>query len=397
MKTGILCILLVLALITGIVAVACETSEEPIKIGALHALTGPMATDESASRDAIKMALDEVNYEAGGREIQLIVEDWAMDPAVCLSKTKKLVEMDDVDIIIGPFSSSAGLAIRDYIHENEILWIPYLCTSPSFIEDSYTKYCFRASYNSGTQLSAVSAYLAYETRGWRKAACIALDYKPGHDEVEGFKEVFEALGGEVVQEIYTPLDATDYGPYVTRIDADDVDFLWSFHYSTYALSLFTALDEYGITGGLPVLVACNTFYPHLLSQLGDSALGIESVSNYITDLDTPENKRFVQALQDNYGAEANDFSEHAYVAARMAILAIEAVDGDVGDVDGMIEALEQAEFEAPRGPIEFEKHTPVQNMYHTVVEKVGDGFKATLTGTYTGIGPYWLPPGVEPE
>jgi len=66
-------------------------------------------------------------------------------------------------------------------------------------------------------------------------------------------------------------------------------------------------------------------------------------------------------------------------------------------VDGMIEALEQAEFEAPRGPIEFEKHTPVQNMYHTVVEKVGDGFKATLTGTYTGIGPYWLPPGVEPD
>ena len=394
MKTKLLLTLVMVALLGSLVSSACST-EGPIKIGALLALTGPMATDESASRDAIKMALDEVDYEVAGQEIQLIVEDWAMDPAVCLSKTKKLIEMDDVDIIIGPFSSSGGLAIRDYINENERLWIPYLCTSSAFIEDSYTRYFFRASYNSGRQLTSVGAYIAYETKGWRKAACIALDYQPGHDELEGFKEVFEALGGEVVQEIYTPMSALDYGPYVTQINVDDVDFLWSFHYAGYALSLFTALEEYGIKDQLPVFVSCNTFYPSLLAQTGDTALGIESVSNYITYLDTAENNRFVQELEDNYQAEATDFSEHAYVAAKMAILAIEGVDGDVDDVDGMIETLEQAEFEAPRGPIKFEVHSPVQNMYHTVVERVEGELQTTLIGTYTDIGPYWLPPGIE--
>ena len=103
----------------------------------------------------------------------------------------------------------------------------------------------------------------------------------------------------------------------------------------------------------------------------------------------------MQALWDNYELQASIPAEHGYVAAVMAIKAIEAVDGDVDDVDGMIEALENLELTAPRGPITFEKHSPIQTIYHRVVEDVDGLLQNTVIGNYTDVGPYWEPPELE--
>lgn len=393
MKTKLLFIFVVVALIGSLISAACCPEAKPsIKIGVLLDLTGLMATGETESLHGIELALDEVNYEVAGREIQLIVEDYAGDPALCLTKVKKLREMDGVDLIIGPYLTSAGLAIRDYIHENKLLTIFHICSSPAFIEEEASPYIFRSSYNSANQGTAVGAYIAYEVKGYRKAVCMALDYTAGYDEVAGFKEVFEGLGGEVIQEIYTPMGTLDYGTEVLKIDVDNADFVWSFHYAGDAIRLVQALDDYGIKAMLPMFVTAATVEFSWLAPMGDSALGIESVSHYSEALNTTENMRFAQAIWDEYQEDATLMSEHGYVAARMAILALQEVDGDVEDVDGLIEALENLEFEAPRGPIKFELHSPVHNVYYRVVERVNGELQNTVIDTYPDIGPYWLPP-----
>lgn len=367
-------------------------TEATIKIGVLAALTGSMATSESQAVDAIKLAFDEVDYQVSGREVELIVEDYANDPALCLTKVQKLREVDNVDMIIGPYLTSAGLAIRGYIHDNEIPWISHICSSPAFIEEPiYTPYFFRSSYNSGHQGTAVGAYIAYE-KGYRNAVCMYMQYAAGEDEFQGFKDVFEGLGGTVIQVIPTTIGTQDYGTYVTKIDVDNADFVWSFHYAGDAILLVKALDDYGIKDKVPMFFSEATCSSPWLAQMGDSALEIESVSHYTEALNTTGNTQFVQALWDNYQVKAALPSEHAYVAARMAILAVEAVNGDVENVDEMIAFLENLEFEAPRGPIRFESHSPVQNVYHMVVERVNGELQNTVIETYTEIGPYWLPP-----
>lgn len=392
MKAKLALISLVIVLLVSFVSAACAGPQESIKIGVLTALTGPMATSESQAVKAIELAFNETDYQVAGRQIELIVEDYANDPALCLTKVQKLVEVDNVDVIIGPYLTSAGLAIRDYIHENRILWISHICSSPTFIEEPfYTPYFFRSSYNSGHQGTAVGAYIAYAVKGYRSAVCMAMDYKAGRDEVAGFKEVFEGLGGTVIQEIYTPIETQDYGPYMAMIDVDNADFVWSWHYAGDAIRLVKALDEYGIKDQLPLFFSEATCASPWLAQMGDSALGIESVSHYTEALNTTENRQFVQALWDNYQVKATLPSEHAYVAARMAILAIEAVNGDVEDVEGMITFLKDLEFVAPRGPIKFESHSPVQNVYHLVVERVNGELQNTVLETYPEIRPYWLP------
>ncbi len=397
MKTRLAVILVLGALVAGLLLAGCAAEEEAgglIKIGVLPALTGSLATNEEQAVHGIKLALEEVNYEVAGRKIELLVEDVGEDPALCLTKVKKLKELNNVDLLLGPCVTSSGLAIRDYIHENEIVTTAWFCSSPSFLEESYSRYFFRSSHNSGHQPTGHSAYIPYTVNGYRKAVCTALDYQAGHDEVEGFKEIFEGLGGEVIQEIYMPIGTADYGPYMAMINVDNADFVWSFHWGDDAVRFVKALDEYGIKDQVGLFFTGGaTVEPPDLWAEGDSALGIEDASHYSAVLDTPENTRFVQAIRDKYQEDVTIYTEHGYVAAKMAILALEEVEGDVEDVAGMIEALENLEFEAPRGPIKFEGlHSPIQNIYHRVVEKVDGKLQNTVIGTYANVGPYWMPP-----
>lgn len=388
MKERLLSVLVILALASGLVSAACGTTEkEPIKIGVLAALTGPFNTQESEAVKGMELAFEEVDYTVADREIELLVEDVGADPGLCLSKLRKLREQDNVDLIIGPAPSYLVEPIRNYIHENELPTISHMGPIPSMIEDLYTEYFFRSSYNY-KQENALAAYVAYE-KGYRKAVAVFMDIDDGEGNWEPFKDVFEALGGEVVLEIPTPMDCPDYGPYVTQIELDRADFVWSFHVGGDAIRFVTALDDYGIT--LPVFCSAATVSEGWLVAIGDAALGIESVTNYSPVLDTPENERFVQALWDAYQQQATVPTEYAYVAARMAIMALEEVEGNAEDVDGLIETLENLEFEAPRGPVKFESHSPVQNLYLRVVEKIDGKLQNTVVQTFPDIGPVWLP------
>jgi len=396
MKSRLLLVLVIAALLLSLVAAACTTEEEaegPIKIGALLGLTGFISSDEHHVRNGIELAFDEVDYEIAGREVKLIIEDIGSDTAICLEKVKKLNEMDNVNLVLGPYLSSHALAIRDYIHDNELITISHLAATEKLVtEEAYSDYFFRTAHCSGYQPAAVAAYIAYYDKGYRKAVAFAPDYVYGWDEVAGFKRVFEGLGGEVIMETYTPLGNADFGPYMATIDVENADFITTCLFAEDSVLFIKALEDYGILDKLPVFCheCCVVEYPQLAAQ-GDSAIGIEDACHYSPVLDTPENNRFKQAIWDKFQEEANFYTESGYTAAKAAILAIEAVDGNIEDTEAMIEALENLEFEAPRGPLRFELHSPVQNVYHRIVEKVDGKLQNTVLATYPDIGPLWGP------
>jgi len=397
MKVSLPLMLALAALAATLVLVGCQSTQEagpPIRIGVLASLTGSLATNEEGAVHGMELAFSEVNNEVAGRTVQLIVEDAGLDPGLCLTKVQKLYEMDHVDLVLGPCLSSQGLAIRDYIDRNKLITISHFCSSPAFLEESASRYFFRSSHNSGRQPTGHSAYIPYAVKGYRTAACVALDYKAGHDEMDGFKQVFEGLGGNVTQEIYAPIGTADYGPYVARIDLENADFVWSFLWGDDAVRFVKALDQYGIKQRVALFfTGAATVEPPDLWAEGDSALGIEDASHYSPALNTPANNAFVQAIRDRYHEEPTIYTEHGYVAARMAILALQKVNGNTSDPEAPVAALEGLNFEAPRGPIKFDQgHSPTQNVYHRVVEKVDGKLQNTVIGVYNDIGPYWLPP-----
>ena len=98
-------------------------SQEPIKIGVMFPLTGPISAQGAPERDAIKQAFEEENNTIAGRKVELLYEDSAGKPDIGLTKTKALVERDKVNLLLSELTSSIGAAMAPYVNEQKIPWV----------------------------------------------------------------------------------------------------------------------------------------------------------------------------------------------------------------------------------------------------------------------------------
>src|SRR5215471_16255300 len=92
---------------------AAAQSKEPIKVGLIQPLSGPIAAAGSYITNGAKIALDRVNGKGGvkGRKLELIIEDKKSDPAETRNAAEKLIVRDKVPVIIGAWGSSMTLAM----------------------------------------------------------------------------------------------------------------------------------------------------------------------------------------------------------------------------------------------------------------------------------------------
>src|ERR1044071_1696494 len=91
--------LFILAPVIALLAVApwrpVEAQKEPIKIGVLNSITGPLAVNGTEINEGIRLYWeDEMNNQVAGRQVRLVIDDDEAKPDVGLTKTKKLVESD---------------------------------------------------------------------------------------------------------------------------------------------------------------------------------------------------------------------------------------------------------------------------------------------------------------
>src|SRR5258706_5749445 len=109
------CVVLVLLAAAGILARGQAVTEKPdrgpIRIGFIAPLSGPNAQNGRDILNGFLLRLEEIGYQAGGRPIEILVEDDEAIPAVGLTKTRKLVERDKVHLLTGALLSSTGYAL----------------------------------------------------------------------------------------------------------------------------------------------------------------------------------------------------------------------------------------------------------------------------------------------
>ena len=111
------CSVLVIAAMVSVKAFAAETTKgKPIKIGAFGPMTGAAAEIGPKVKNAITLRLEEAKWQVAGRPIELIFQDeGGGDPAFAMAAVKKMVEMDQVDIIIGPLNTPMTMAVAPAI------------------------------------------------------------------------------------------------------------------------------------------------------------------------------------------------------------------------------------------------------------------------------------------
>ncbi len=346
----------------------------PIKIGTILPYTGVLSVQGIDTTHGLELYLKKIGSKAGGREIQLLKEDTEAKPDVGLTKIKKLIERDRVDFVIGPVNSVVALAIRNYVHEQGVpLIVPVAFTRALTAPPQASPSIFRIIETTDQSNYPMGAWMVKHTR-YRKIIAMATDFVAGRHAVEAFMAGFRAAGGEIVKEIYAPLNTPDFGPYLAPLTATPADAVYAFFGGADGIRFVKQYKEYGLTEKLP-LTGYNVLTDDtILPAMGDAALGIITVGAYSATIDSPENKAFVREYEQAHRSWPSRYSESGWVAGALITTAIDQLQGDLGDRNRVREALRAAmpKVKAPRGALEFDGYRQVISpVYVMRTEKQG--------------------------
>lgn len=367
-------------------ATPAASGDDPIRLGILLPFTGVYAQPAADVERGVQVYLKGIGNEIAGRPVTVIREDSEADPGTGIAKARKLIERDQIDVMIGPLSSAVGTAVRDTIVSSGI---PQIYPIPGTLEESGTPPApniFRVSY-APAQLGVSSALYLYNTLGYRTMTIMCPDYVWGQKVAEAFQSSFEELGGTITDVTFTPLDTTDFLPYLTRVDPVSADAMWTFYSGGDAIRFVVQYGEAGLTEELPLTGAGDVVDEAFLPAQGEAALGFVSFLPYTPSVENAANAAFVEAYQAEFDASPGFFNEIGYVATAVVEAGIRARGGDVSDKAALAAAMEQAEFDSPHGRFRFDENRfPILDMHVRRVEMDADGnYVNTIIDVIEGV------------
>jgi len=349
-------------------ASAQDKPGDKVKIGLITTLSGPPAVIGQQQRNGFQLALKELGNKLGGRDVELLVQDDELKPDVAVSKVKAFVERDKVDFVAGPVFSNILAAILKPATEGGAFLISPNAGTSSFAGKDCNPNLFVVSYQNDQNAETMGKYA--QDSGLKKVYLMAPNYQAGKDELAGFKRYYK---GEVVDEVYVPLNQLDYAAELSKIAAAQPEAIFVFLPGGMGVNFVKQFRQAGLADKVKFLSAFTVDEGTLPAQQ-DAALGFFGGSNWATNMDTPENKAFVAAYEKEYGAVPATYAFQAYDAVKLLDSALKQTKGDTSNKDALRAALLKADFKSVRGDFKFNSnHYPIQNFYVVKVAKRPDG------------------------
>src|SRR6266567_2166486 len=302
----------------------------PMRVGFLTVKTGPLASGGLQLEQGLTLYLKERNNTLAGRPVELFTGDSAGAPAVARTKMQELVERDNVSCLIGPLATAEALAIDDYIREKQIPTLSVAAAEDMTQRKANPWFC-RATSSSAQCSYAMGDYAAKELKH-RRVAMLADDIAYGYELNAGFQRAFEDAGGKVVQKLWPPLNAPDYGSYIAQLKSN-VDALFIGFAGSNGFKFLKQYREYG--GKLPILGGMTAIDESLLQQMGDDGLGCYSTCFYSAQIDTPTNKKFVEGMQRDYKVDPGMYASSTYTNGAVLEAALKTIDGKIEDKNAL--------------------------------------------------------------
>ncbi len=197
---------------------------DPIKVGIATDLTGPIGYAGIPNSNVAKMVIEEINAAGGllGRPLQMVLEDTASNEAAAVTKVRKLVQKDKVDVVLGGITSSMRNAIKDTIvNRGKTLYI-----YPQLYEGKEcTPYLFCTGPTPAQQCDTFIPWLI--KNGGKKFYLPSADYVWPHVLNEYARKTIVKNGGEVIGEEYFPVDHNEYSATINKIMSSGVNVVFN--------------------------------------------------------------------------------------------------------------------------------------------------------------------------
>jgi branched-chain amino acid transport system substrate-binding protein len=361
---------------------------QPIRIGLLTIKTGALASGGIDMERGLVIFLKEKNYTLGGRKVELVVADSGGVPAQARTKMQELVERERVQAVVGPLAAFEALAMDDYIRSAQIPTLP-IAGAEDMTQRKANPWFVRATSTSAQCSYPIADYAAKNLK-YKRIAAIADDFAYGHELIGGFHKVFEDAGGTVVQKLFSPLNAPDYGSYIAQLKGD-IDAVFLGFAGGNGFRFFKQYNEYGMK--TPILGGMTAFDEVAVRNMGDYALGAVSSCWYTAQLDNAINRRFVETYRKENGYDPGQYASGTYLYGEVLAAAIGALKGRIEDKNAFIKALRAVRVDTLRGPIKFDEYgNVVGNIYIRKVEKKDGRLVNTNIQTYPDVSQFWTYP-----
>ena len=339
---------------------------DPIKVGVIADQTGPLSFIGLANANVARMVIGDINAKGGllGRHLELHLEDGATEDATANAAATKLVEHDNVDVVLGGIYSSTRQAIKAAaVEKGETLYI-----YPEQYEGAESDpLIFCTGPGPAQQIDRFIPWLMRET-GAKTFYFPSADYIWPHVLNKRVREVVTANGGEIVGEEYFPLDHMDYAGTVDKINASGADVVFNTIVPPGVTPFFEGLYESGFTRRGGQLV-CTYFDENFLNMVPAAHVeGLYSCLDYYQAVSDPFSLKLLAQYDALYPGDAQFTGGSGCSGLYRGLRLWAAAVAEAGSLvqDEVIAALDHAAIgEGPGGPAAFVpgEHHLRMNMY----------------------------------
>ena len=332
----------------------------PLKIGLLATLEGPFAAGGADGMRGAELALKQRGGMVAGRKIELIKASSNANPDVAVNATRKLVEQDKVEIMVGPLSGGEGIAVKDYSKtQPQVTFINGGSGAQATTLVNPSANFFR--FNTEGAQWMVGLGKAAIDKGYKRVMIIAEDYSFPYSQVQGFMTEYCKLGGRVPEKAWVPLGGKDYSSVIAKIPKD-VDALLVVLGGADAVNFLTQYENSG--GDKPMLGGSITVSQDVLNYKGkrrDSLVGTISAGPMADAFDNADWKAFVADYQKAFPVKDGGFPSPSlfawgyYTNMKATLDGLAAVNGDLSNGQAKYrEALSKMVLKSPTGDVRLD-------------------------------------------
>jgi branched-chain amino acid transport system substrate-binding protein len=299
-------------LILAFICTEAMAAEDPIRIGLIEALSGPMAVQGEYVSHHLHAAVDELNAAGGvlgGRKFEAVDFDSKLSPHEGLIALKNGLDKGIVYYTQG-LGSSVGIAISEAIAKHNArnpqrpaLFLNYGALDPALTNEKCHFWHFRFDPNTDMRVAALTAYLAGQPR-IKKVYLFNQDYAWGHSVSRAARAMITARRPdiEIVGDDLHPLaKIKDFAPYVTKINASGADAVVTGNWGTDLTLLIKASEESGLRAQFYLLGTGLKGVPTAIGKAGENRLRI--VMPFVRDAADLRHPAFADAFKKNYGED----------------------------------------------------------------------------------------------
>lgn len=222
-----------------------SANDDTLKIGYITFLSGPVADSGVSNRRGVEIGVDAINEEGGanGVELEVIVEGSESDPETGVSRARRLVNEENVDVVVAGGSSAVAKALNQFLSQQGI---PMVTSAPQTLDitkSECSESTFRVTSNIINQQKSVAAAVdEIADDSVTTAVSINPDYVFGQQSGEVFKQQFAQVrsDGNVVEELYPAFLKGDYSQEIQEIASIDPDLI---HTSLFGGDIIAFLQQ----------------------------------------------------------------------------------------------------------------------------------------------------------